>query len=132
MNLFLKRLTTSPATFGVLLVNGRPLCVTLELPPLFNQSQVSCIPAGTYECILVRDRQTPGGMQIDATLEVIGVPRRSGILFHIGNSISDTHGCILVGMEFDGDHIAYSKIAFDKFIRSIKTADSYTLTIENP
>lgn len=65
--------------------------VCLELPWLYNQRRISCIPTGEYrgvkhtsptfgECIWIKD-----------------VPDRSEILIHAGNFHSDTLGCPLVG-----------------------------------
>ena len=36
----------------------------------------------------------------------LNVPGRNGILFHGGNSIEQTKGCILIGRERDGEYIA--------------------------
>lgn len=89
--------------------------VTLELPYLNNRPNVSCIPEGKYKAVLTQDRYSHSGMAIPLTLEVLDVPGRSGILFHIGNYLQDTQGCILVGMEFGNESIAYSRTAMDKF-----------------
>ena len=37
-----------------------------------------------------------GNNVINTTFEVLDVPNRSGILFHMGNTVDDTKGCILV------------------------------------
>ena len=66
---------------------------TLEEENLRNRPNVSCIPAGVYRC--VRTRYHAGGYD---TYEVTGVPGRSRILIHAGNTEEDTEGCILVGM----------------------------------
>lgn len=97
MNLTLKRvLQTDVATFGILSTDSYPLCVTLELPWLNNETGASCIPPGTYHCIPHNSPDHPN------TWEVIGVPNRSEILIHIGNFPKDTEGCILVGQSFSG------------------------------
>lgn len=82
-------------TFGVLLDGNIPFCVTLERPWLGNRRKVSCIPSGTYICELI---QSP---KFGETFKVLNVPERSHILFHKGNLLDDTHGCILVGEYFD-------------------------------
>lgn len=91
MTLTLTRFASTPD--GVL---GRlgPWC-TLEEEALGNRPNVSCIPAGTYLCR--RSRYHAGGYD---TFEITGVPNRSRILFHIGNTEEDTAGCILVGKRF--------------------------------
>ena len=43
----LVRVTTGmDGTFGVLIKDGVPLCVTLELPWRDNERSISCIPEG--------------------------------------------------------------------------------------
>lgn len=82
-------------TFGVLIVDGRPLASTLEPMDKGNVRNVSCIPAGGYECGIV---DSP---RFGRTFEVKDVPGRDHILFHAGNVMEDTHGCILLG-EYEG------------------------------
>lgn len=65
--------------------------VTCEDPWRNNEPQKSCIPAGTYTCH--RHLSPTKG----DTFRVDGVPGRSEILFHTGNTHNDTEGCILVG-----------------------------------
>ena len=81
-------------TFGVLRLNGQVFCVTLEPPDLGNAQGLSCIPPGQYTCTRV-DSPTFG-----PTFEITGVPGRSHILFHQGNVVRDTHGCVLLGRHF--------------------------------
>ncbi len=89
------RLEKSDAgTFGVLLLDGGVFCVTLEPPDLGNASLLSCIPEGEYRC---RPVDSP---RFGATLEIAGVQGRTHILFHPGNRVRDTHGCVLVGRQF--------------------------------
>lgn len=78
-------------TVGVLTVNGELHSYTLELPWRDNRRNVSCIPAGTYTC---RPVVSPRFRDV---IEVCGVPGRSHILIHAGNTVIDTEGCILVG-----------------------------------
>ncbi|XXJ19867.1 DUF5675 family protein [Desulfovibrio caledoniensis] len=78
-------------TFGVLLVDGRPFASTLEPMDRGNARNVSRIPAGEYLCSIV---DSP---RFGRTFEVLDVPGRDHILFHAGNVIEDTAGCILLG-----------------------------------
>lgn len=82
-------------TFGVLLDEGVPFCLTLEREWNDNKRGESCIPAGTYIC---RRVQSP---KFGDTFEVCDVPGRSHILFHIGNIEDDSHGCILTGEMYE-------------------------------
>lgn len=66
---------------------------TLELPWRNNKQNVSCIPEGRYT--LVRNRYNKGGYM---SVEVTNVPNRDEIQFHIGNTIRDIRGCIVVGL----------------------------------
>ncbi len=76
-------------TFGILSVNGVPLCNTLELFWRNNSRSVSCIPADVYHCVKHERREHDW--------RVLDVPDRSEILFHSGNTIADIEGCILFG-----------------------------------
>lgn len=133
MNLEIIRLTdpsSSGPTLGVLLVSGTPVLATLELPFRNNAPNVSCIPAGNYVAKKVENRHTYGGQRIPVTLEVI-VPDRSGILFHIGNTVVDSRGCILLGMEFASHGVMYSRVAMDKFMEVIFDDDSFSIGIQS-
>lgn len=124
----LKRVAMLPTnTFGVLLDNGVPFAVTLERPWLNNERGKSCIPAGTYACKRV---DSP---KFGNTFEVTGVTGRSAILFHKGNLSNDTHGCILVGEQFEplnGENaIIASKHGFDEFLRRTEGLAEFTLDV---
>jgi len=108
---------TDAATLGVLLIKGRMLGFTLELPWRNNIRNLSCIPPGLYR---VRLRESwRRSRDHGATYEVCNVPGRSGILFHPGNTIDDVEGCIApgltVGMVGDKRGVLSSGIAFKRF-----------------
>jgi len=67
---------------------------TLELPYLENQKNISCIPPGTYDVEIIHS------VRFGDCFLVKDVPDRDAILIHKGNFVSDTKGCILVGMAF--------------------------------
>lgn len=82
-------------TFGVIIYKDEVLCVTCEDPWNDNKQGVSCIPTGLYKCI------PHSGDKFKNVWRVINVPGRDAILFaHAGNTIKDTHGCVLVGLQF--------------------------------
>jgi hypothetical protein len=99
--LFLDTWTNDDCTVGRLYY-GDFKCLTLELPWLNNEPNVSCIPAGSYTafkydspkhglCMLFQD-----------------VSGRSMIEIHPGNYTRQIQGCILVGKSLtylDGDSI---------------------------
>lgn len=117
-------------TFGVLRVGHVPFAVTCERPWKDNARNLSCIPAGTYTCTRVRSPK------FGDTFEVTRVPGRSHILFHKGNDIEDTEGCILVGEEFSGTWdrpmIVSSQRGFYEFNQAAGTGPSFTLHILDP
>ena len=104
----------SEATYGVLIQGSVPFAVTLERPWRDNRKGESCIPPGHYQCVRV---QSP---RFGDTFEVKNVPGRSSILFHKGNISDDTHGCILVGEQFNKvvsrPGITASKEGFTEFL----------------
>lgn len=100
-------------TFGVLRYGEIPFALTLERPWEDNAPMLSCIPAGHYVCQRVKSPK------FGDTFEVVNVPNRSHILFHKGNTVEDTAGCILVAEEFSGtfDHpmLVSSERGFTEF-----------------
>ncbi len=86
--------SSSKGTFGVITIDDVPFCVTCEDPWNNNERMISCIPPGVYPCAKFN------GTKFKDVWEVKNVPGRSAILFHAGNTINDTHGCILVGRCF--------------------------------
>lgn len=85
---------SAQGTFGVLLINGLPFCVTCEEPWKNNQKGVSCIPAGRYLC------KKHSGPRFKDVWQLMDVPGRSAVLIHNGNTTADTEGCILVGQNY--------------------------------
>lgn len=76
---------TGTATTGQLLVDGQPICDTLE-------NSHTLIATGMYP---VRLTMSPHfGMTLPLIDRVIG---RSGIRIHPGNTAADSQGCVLVG-----------------------------------
>ena len=116
------------ATYGVLIQGEIPFAVTLERPWLENRSMESCIQAGAYECKRV------SSPKFGNTFEVTNVPGRSAILFHRGNLADDSHGCILVGEQFNPvlgkPGITASREGFDEFLKLTGITDSFPLTIQ--
>jgi hypothetical protein len=117
--------STYKCTFGVMKDERNiPFCVTLELPWLDNQHNISCIPSGTYECF--RELSPKHGI----CFELRNVPDRQEIQIHIGNYPKDTLGCILVGKEFGGEAaISISTLAYKNFMDRLEGVDKFTLRI---
>jgi hypothetical protein len=132
MNLHLIRLTRTALqpTFGVLVRDdGIPFALTIERPWLDNQRSVSCIPTGTYTA---KRHKSP---RFGETFQLQDVPGRSEILLHKGNIDDDSHGCILVGEQFNNvrneDGITASKEGFAEFMALQRGCDEFSLTIKD-
>lgn len=96
---YLYRHETGPeGTFGRLVMDKDELCKTLEDQWLDNTRKQSCIPVGRYLCVKHGWNNEP--VRFRETWEITGVPNRTAILFHAGNSTDDTQGCVLVGHLF--------------------------------
>jgi len=122
--------SSSRGTFGVLRVGAVPFVLTLERPWLDNQRGVSCIPAGRYRCTRVRSPK------FGITFEVQGVPERTHILFHRGNTIDDTEGCILIGEEFSGTWeqpmVVSSARGYREFMTLMDGVQAFELQVLDP
>lgn len=112
---------TGKGTFGVLLIEGRLFCYTLERPFLYNIKNLSCIPLGNYHCSYHVGSSKSGYL-------LNGVPGRSGIMIHAGNTIADTAGCILLGKGLDRS-LTNSVVAITEFKTLLKKKD-FHLSIE--
>jgi len=115
-------------TFGVLKVNKYVYCCTLEPSDRENERNVSSIPAQQYQCIRIQS------VRYGDTFQVMDVPGRSHILFHAGNRVRDTQGCILLGQYFGklrGDRaILNSGRTFHDFMTHMKGSMGFYLTIK--
>lgn len=116
MKIRLSRVTEyNGATMGVLCFDDKPEILTLEEAYRANERNISCIPDGKYKVKRVRSAR------FGITFEVQDVPERSGILFHSGNTVADTEGCILVGQRYGTlagkPAILNSSKAFELFLK---------------
>jgi hypothetical protein len=131
MQLTLKRIAPrADGTFGVLLADGQPFAVTLERPWRDNRKGESCIPPGEYTCVRVNSPK------FGPTWMVNDVPGRSEILFHAGNTFTDSHGCILVAEKFaawsDGStSIADSKLGMADLMSLTRDIVSFDLIVRD-
>lgn len=97
-----REILSNKAVLGVMELNNKEICRTLENPWLNNEPFVSCIPCGKYIA------KKYSSQKYKDVWEVQDVSNRSKILIHIGNTEKDTQGCILVGKNwgFLGDELA--------------------------
>ena len=104
-NVTLTRFAYSPmGTFGVLRIEGTNFeAYTVELPWVdvdkngVSDRNVSCIPEGVYPLVPVADADTRVSTAGLGSYIVDQVPGRQGIMFHIGNTIEDILGCVVMG-----------------------------------
>ena len=78
-------------TFGVLKIDKELFCVTLEPRDEENAGGISSIPAQQYMCERYRSGRFPD------TWQIMNVPFRFNILFHSGNLVNQTEGCVMLG-----------------------------------
>lgn len=108
MKLELKRIARREGyTIGRLYIDGEYFCDTLEdkVRDLTKEAKVygkTAIPEGTYEVTLrVQSPRFSQKRQYDFCKgylpRLLNVPQFEGVLIHVGNTASDTDGCILVG-----------------------------------
>jgi hypothetical protein len=89
MELLLIRTYFTNGTNGVLLVDGKYFCYTIELPWKENQQNISCIPEGRYNLV---KRES---VKFEDHLLLQEVEDRELILIHWGNdALEDLRGCI--------------------------------------
>lgn len=114
-------------TFGVLLDENLPFCLTVERPWIDNQVGISCIPTGNYVCHRV------SSLKFGNTFEVHEVPGRSHILFHKGNLMDDSHGCIIVGEQYEllggKPAVLASGKAFQEFLDRTKDVNEFNFDV---
>ena len=125
MNVILQRISDDGSITKGTLTAGVFSCDTLELPWRGNATNLSCIPAGTYNCLWeYQNDLTEYHYQLQAVLG------RTGVFIHQGNEEKDTEGCVLVGDSYNGDEILNSLVTLIKF-EDLMNKQPFTLTIVN-
>lgn len=122
------RLEESPqGTIGVMRIDKQIFCFTLEPPDRLNERNISSIPAKQYLCKPFESKR------FGKTFEVADVPGRSAILFHAGNTVDHTEGCILVGEsvgKLKGDRaVLNSGATFKRFAEAVGVVQMFHLTV---
>lgn len=124
------RLEEGPeGTFGVLLINRKVFCFTLEKQDLLNKENVSNIPGPQqYTC---EKYYSPKFNQ--KLFKVLDVPGRNDIIIHYGNALENTKGCILLGMQvghIEGIRAILNSVsAVNSFMFIMKDVRRFLLTI---
>ena len=155
MDLLLKRIYKGPKyTIGHLYINGQYFCDTLEdvdrglhsdmLTSEINRIKVAgktAIPTGTYFITLgiqspkfsSKKYEKQYGFCKGYLPRLINVKGYQGICIHIGNSDTDTDGCILVGTNTVKGKVTNSTATFKKLykiLQEIEDNESIQITIE--
>lgn len=90
--------TSDKGTIGRLTRAGEFVAFTCELPWKNNQRKVSCVPKGVYLTKLFKSPTK--NKQVDNQVYLLSdVKDRDMIEIHIGNTMRDVEGCIVVGVE---------------------------------
>ena len=130
MELELIRCYYTKGTNGLLYINNRFMCYTIELPWKDNQPRISCIPEGTYA---LTKRYSPKFKQHLLVQEVEG---RDVILIHPANdALKELKGCIAPVTILTGEGKgSQSRIALQKIItpvlKSLERKETILLTIK--
>ena len=140
MNIQIKRWYGPNYTIGKMSIDGIYFCDTLEdvnrdsnLNGKFDNGEIkvfgdTCIPKGIYNVIVSFSPKFKRDLP-----RLLNVPSFEGILIHAGNTINDTHGCILVGEnKVKGQVInsrKYESIIVEKCKDTIKRGEKITIEI---
>lgn len=114
-----RMMLSAKAIFGEIYVNRIKMGVTLELP------HGQCIPAGTYNAGIY-----PSPKYGRMVIMLKNVPGRTNIEIHHGNYVTDTTGCILVGVSRHGNTIWHSVTTLDKIINSLTTPQNIQVIVK--
>jgi hypothetical protein len=113
-------------TFGVLCIEGKAFCVTLE-PILLGDPQEP-IPNGTYKAVRYNSPKNKREVWL-----LKDVPGYTYVEIHIGNLPHETLGCILVGEYFDklrGNRaIKNSGATFEKLMQITRNENELLVTV---
>jgi hypothetical protein len=95
MELTLRRTHNLVYTPGILELDGREVCQTLEdQERAIKVKGKTAIPTGRYQIKITMSPRFKARMPL-----LIGVPNFSGVRIHPGNTTEHTDGCILVGRD---------------------------------
>ena len=126
---------TVKGTFGILFVDGDPICYTVERPWDDNKPNVSCVPEGTYPLRMrssgVVKRSSAGAFE--KGWEICEVPDRTYIMVHVANHMGHLQGCVgtgdqlgVVGNQFG---VWNSRAAFAKFMQRLPDDTDHRISI---
>lgn len=132
---------SSTATLGRLYIVGMvPHWYTLEdtnrdwdKDGVLDEKKVygqTCIPFGQY---IIKMQQSPHFNKLMPYLQ--DVPGFTSVMIHPGNTVEDTKGCILLGIDYDDSESDYtvssSQKAFAQLYAILKVANYITIDIQD-
>jgi len=114
------------ATLGAISLwkDGTPLLLTLEPPD--RKIKPRTIPCGTYDVIKIVDRQSG-----QVRLRLLAVRGFEGIYIEVGNSPTETRGCILVGLRTEGNELKESRKAYNLLLSHLIGVDRISIEISD-
>ena len=149
MRLLLKRIAKKQSyTIGNLYIDGKWFCNTLEdadrgLDQSMSKEKIkelkiygrTAIPTGTYKVRMdvtsQKFKNRSWAKPYDGKLpRLVNVPGYEGVLIHVGNSDSDSLGCILVGKNTIKGKVTESTNTFKALMSELQGQDDITITIE--
>jgi len=92
---------------------GGNTCDTLERPNV--DPEHACIPKGTYRVQMMMSPHF--GVVLP---HIMDVPGRSDILIHWGNTVADSHGCVLAGVKVNSTEIKNSRVTVGTLVEWIE------------
>lgn len=110
-------------TFGVLYIDGKNECNTLEDKDRRLEEGgkkvygKTAIPCGSYQLIVDYSNRFKKMLP-----HVLNVPQFAGIRIHPGNTKEDTEGCILPGLGRSSHSVTNSRAAFNRILEKIESA----------
>lgn len=132
LDVTLNREYKKESTLGELLLPSGRVLKTIERPWVDNKANISCIPEGIY---LVKWLNRSASGKYKRVWHVQNVIGRSGILFHSGNFVRHSLGCILPGLKsgkMSGvDAVLSSKAALNKMRSELSGKDFILFVTSN-
>jgi uncharacterized protein DUF5675 len=114
-----RKVETGEAITGEFWLDGVMQCYCLE-PSRFTPYYPGhpCIGAGVYRVVLTMSPHLGY-----VCPEVLNVPGRTAIRWHVGNFPKDVLGCCVVGTVAGANYVDHSKLAFDALMAKLQGKD---------
>lgn len=113
---------TDKFTLGYLDADGQFFCYTVE-DAVRDNTPGTAIPSGEYPLELAPSGRAARGelwTPVPGVLPlVLGVPGRSGIRIHAGNTAADVVGCVVVGFQRTPEGVGESRAALTALVRGL-------------